>query len=98
MIRRGQVCACGCGQLAHDMHHAIFSRIKKYPELNDEKNLVPVNHLEHIARKFDNVKWRRFFWSYQVDKYGEKAMFEWLNNLPTKLDGRVKELKCILDN
>jgi hypothetical protein len=79
------MCECGCGQRGHDLHHALISRLKRFPELNDVENLVLVNHDEHIARKFDNVEWRKFFWKKQCDFYGEEHMKTWIAGLPAKL-------------
>ena len=87
------LCMCGCGGLGHDLHHAFIHNIKhkgksKYPELNDQRNLVWVNHWEHINRKFDTFEWRNKFWHIQCKRYGEKHMQEWLDSLPAKLDNR----------
>ena len=77
------LCSCGCGQQGHDMHHALIGRRKRFPELNAPRNLVPVNHWEHINRKFDNQKWRLFFWEHQCKKYGKDKMIEWVESCPT---------------
>lgn len=78
-------CACGCGQPAHDRHHGLIGRRKGYPVLDDERNLIPVNHWEHINRKFDNQFWRRKFWKRQVEIYGLPAMMEWIDAIPEKM-------------
>lgn len=78
ITRRGSTCDCGCGQRAHDLHHCFIGRRKGYPILDDERNLVIVNHAEHISRKFDVMIWRVFFWEVQCLRYGEKAMLEWI--------------------
>jgi len=82
----GWLCACGCGQRGHDLHHALFSRLKRFPYLDAAENLVLVNHDEHIARKFDNVEWRKKFWALQCKRYGVEHMEEWIAGLPAKLD------------
>ena len=82
-------CECGCRQTGHDLHHAFIGRKKGYPILDDERNLVLVNHREHISRKFDNRYWRKFFWDLQRLCYGESAMMEWVNSLPEKMRDRI---------
>lgn len=91
---RGYYCECGCGQEGHDAHHALIHNIKekgktKYEELNDERNLILVNHFEHINRKFDTLEWRRYFWKKQIERYGPTVMMEWLDSLPIKLRYRL---------
>jgi len=95
---RGTSCECGCWKQGHDLHHCFIHNIKqngrsKYPELNDPRNLVLVNHDEHISRKFDNKVWRQYFWEVQVDRYGYDKMMEWVNSLPAKIQGRIDFLK-----
>jgi hypothetical protein len=82
-------CACGCGQTGHDLHHCLIGRRKGFPELNAPENLILVNHLEHISRKFDNLEWRRKFWKIQCDRYGEQHMKQWVASLPDKLRHRL---------
>ena len=91
---RGGRCECGCGKVAHDLHHVFIHNIKrkgstKYPQLNDERNLVFVNHDEHILRKFDNQQWREYFWQVQIDRFGYDSMLEWMNSLPEKIKFRI---------
>ena len=85
---RGRFCECGCRHEAHDAHHALIHRMKKYPELDCEENIILVNHYEHIARTFDTLEWRRFFWKRQVKRYGKEHMEAWLARLPDKLKHR----------
>lgn len=92
--RRGYFCECGCGKEGQDAHHALIHHIKKqgktkYRELNDPRNLILVNHQEHINRKFDTREWRRKFWKMQVKRYGEASMMEWIDSLPEKLKYRL---------
>jgi len=82
-------CECGCGNYAHDLHHCFIPDDKYLDLLSDERNLVYVNHDEHIARKFDNREWRIKFWKIQCDRYGEAAMLEWVNSLPEKMRTRI---------
>jgi len=72
-------CDCGCMHNGHDLHHAFIGRMKGYPILDDERNLVLVEHSEHIARKFDNKEWRYHFWLRQVHRFGHPAMMEWVD-------------------
>jgi hypothetical protein len=85
---RGNHCECGCGRLAHDAHHCLIHRMKKYPELDCEENIALVNHDEHILRKFDTLEWRRYFWQVQIDRYGYDHMMNWMNTLSPKLNNR----------
>jgi len=57
--------------------------------LNDPRNLVLANHLEHISRKFDTTEWRLKFWEIQCKRYGEEAMMEWVYSLPAKIKPRM---------
>ena len=88
--QRGQFCQCGCGFFAHDAHHALIPNLKRFSEyVNDERNIILVNHSEHISRKFDNQEWRKKFYRLQVLRYGEKVMAEWIASLPDKLKHRL---------
>jgi len=98
--KRGGFCECGCGKQGHDAHHAFIHHIKrkgktKYKELNDPRNLIIVNHDEHINRKFDTRAWRIKFWKIQVNRYGEDSMMEWLNSLPEKIKPRMDFIERI---
>jgi hypothetical protein len=51
---RGPYCECGCNDFAHERHHCLIPQINKggkvkYPILDDERNLVLVNH--HTRKK-----------------------------------------------
>lgn len=85
--KRGYLCECGCGLPSSDRHHCLIPHLKRGGEiLNDERNLVLVNHHEHVdLKKFDNLEWRRRFWKLQCRRYGEAAMLEWVNALPEKM-------------
>ena len=87
--RNSRLCDCGCGKEGHDLHHAFIGRKKGYVILDDERNLVLVNHDEHIARKFDNQEWRKKFWIRQLRRYGLSRMSDWLMELPVKFDNRI---------
>ena len=81
------LCACGCGQRGHDLHH-IIPRDKRYPELDCKENLILVNHAEHIAGKFDTREWRQRFWDAKKARYGADHMRAWLAALPMKVKPR----------
>lgn len=82
-------CRCGCGKDGSDLHHAFIGRKKGCPVLDDDRNLVLVNHNEHIARKFDTRDYRIRFWKMQCAFYGQPAMMEWVNSLPEKMRDRI---------
>ena len=86
---RGAICECGCGRVGQDAHHALIGRRKKFPELDCPENIVIVNHVEHVLRKFDNIKWRIFFWEVQCKHYGYEHMIKWVESLPEKLKYRI---------
>jgi len=85
--QRGQYCDCGCNQFAHDAHHFAVPNLKRFSEwANDERNIVLVNHDEHISRKFDNDEWRLKFWKRNILRYGITSMLAWKDAAPAKLD------------
>ena len=92
---RGYLCDCGCGQENHDRHHCLIPQINKkgvtkWKELDDERNLVLVNHWEHVElKKFDNHEWRKRFWKIQVERYTKPVMMAWVDSLPAKLSNRL---------
>ena len=87
---RGSLCACGCGQVAHDKHHCLIPNLRRFEKcVNDNRNIALVNHNEHINRKFDNQQWRRKFYLQNVARYGQSAMDEWIASLPAKLAHRL---------
>lgn len=77
---RGFYCECDCGDAAQDRHHGLIPQLKKGGEiLDDERNLVLVNHHEHAdLKKFDNSEWRKKFWERNVRRYGYPSMMEWI--------------------
>lgn len=87
--RSSWLCDCGCGKPGHDLHHAFIGRKTGVPELDDERNLVLVNHDEHIARTFDNREWRKKFWVVQLKRYGIDRMADWLSSIPDKYYRRM---------
>lgn len=82
-------CDCGCGDAGHDLHHCFIGRKKGYPILDDDRNLVVVNHYEHIDRKFDTRAYRIWFWNRQCRFYGVASMMDWVNCLPPKMRDRI---------
>ena len=90
LSRRGSwLCDCGCGKPGHDLHHAFIGRKAGIPELDDERNLVLVNHDEHISRMFDTIEWRKKFWKVQLKRYGLSRMEAWITEIPVKLESRI---------
>jgi hypothetical protein len=90
LAKRGSmICDCGCGKQGHDLHHAFIGRKKGFIELDDERNLVLVNHDEHIAGKFDTLEWRKKFWTRQLKRYGLVRMNAWICELPTRMENRI---------
>lgn len=87
--KRGYLCDCGCNLRAEDRHHCFVPNLKRFPQMDVEENIVLVSHWEHTdERKFDNPKWRQYFWIVQCNRYGEEHMIEWLASWPKKLDNR----------
>lgn len=89
IAKRSRLCDCGCKSTGHDLHHCFLGRRKGVAILDDERNLVLVNHLQHVARMFDNRTWRIKFWQVQCKRYGEKAMLEWVSKIPAKMRSRI---------
>lgn len=72
---------------AHDAHHYAIPNLRRFSDyVNDERNIVLVNHAEHIVRLFDNDEWRLKFWKRNVLRYGITSMLAWKNAAPAKLD------------
>ena len=91
LAERGQFCECGCGLYAHDAHHALIPNLKRFSEyVNDKRNIIVVNHHEHVAlRKFGNHEWRVELCKRQGFPYGVEEMYEWVNSLPPQREHRV---------
>lgn len=85
---RGNKCECGCGKQAHDAHHCFIPNLARL-DTNDERNIMLVNHDEHISRKFDNRRWKLYFWNIQVERYGKDVMQEWVDSIPAKFRYRL---------
>lgn len=64
-----------------DMHHAFIGRKKGYPILDDYRNIVLVNHWDHINRVFDCRYWKSKFWALNVSRYGYAEMHDWANKV-----------------
>lgn len=87
LSERGQYCECGCKLWAHDVHHAFIPNLKRFSEyVNDPRNLILLNHEQHISRVFDNNEWRLKFWRLNVLRYGKTAMDDFRLSAPAKLD------------
>ena len=88
--RRGYLCECGCGLAGQDAHHCFIPNLKRFSEyVNDERNIMIVNHDQHVSRKFDNLAWKKKFWKRQVLRYGQPAMDAWIESLPAKMKHRI---------
>ena len=84
---RGQYCDCGCGLYSHDAHHAFVPNLKRFSEyVNDPRNIILVNHDQHISRMFDNAEWRLKFWKRNVLRFGAEAMEDFRRSAPAKMD------------
>lgn len=66
-------------------HHALLRRDKRFPELDDEKNLILVCPYCHMTGIVDSKDARRVFWTKLCNRYGEFAMLDWLESLPLKV-------------
>lgn len=87
LAERGQYCECGCSLFCHDAHHAFVPNLKRFSEwVNDPRNIILVNHEQHISRMFDCPEWRLKLWKRQELRYGKDKMQEWLDAAPAKLD------------
>jgi hypothetical protein len=87
IAKRGSFCQCGCGLYAHDAHHAFVPNLKRFQEyVNDQRNIILLNHEQHISRMFDNDHWRRKFWRLNVIRFGAEAMEDFRRSAPAKLD------------
>ena len=87
---RGPMCEI-CGERpAEHRHHALYGRAKRYPELNDERNIQIVCVVCHLytgaADTWDN---RMNFWLVQCDRYGKADMIAWHEGLPMKVKERA---------
>ena len=85
----GMLCDCGCGQLGTTIHHCIIGRHKGHPELDDYRNYALVNMWEDSTRKFDNRKWRMFFYQLNEKRFYRDVMWLWVESLPEKMRSRI---------
>jgi hypothetical protein len=84
---RGQYCDCGCKLFAHDAHHAFIPQLKRFKAYADDpRNIILLNHDQHISRMFDNNEWRRKFWRLNVLRFGAEAMEDFRRSAPAKMD------------
>jgi len=66
-------------------HHALIRRDKRFPELDDEKNLILVCPHCHMSGEVDSKEARKIFWTRLCERYTEFAMLDWLESLPLKI-------------
>jgi hypothetical protein len=58
--------------------------MKGKPELNNERNLMPVCRECHSSGAVNSYFARVWFWDQQVEKYGRDDMITWWESLPMK--------------
>ena len=83
--RRGWLCENCRKNRATDLHHCLFRRMKRYPELNHEINFECLCHECHLQGYGDTLDHRRVFYTRQVNRYGYDVVMEWLDGLPFKI-------------
>ena len=82
--KRGWACEiCGHATVYLERHHVFIHRMKRYPELDNERNLQIVCYPCHIKVGHTHEN-KRAFWAKQLERYGDKNMREWYASLPTK--------------
>jgi hypothetical protein len=83
--RRVNLCEWCNERVACQRHHALIRRDCRFPELDDEKNLILVCEACHYIGVVDSKDARRVFWTKLCNRYGEFAMLDWLESLPLKI-------------
>ena len=84
--KRNYVCEYCHIRPATDLHHALISRMKRYPELDCEENYMVACAFCHTGKELlDTQQVREWFWGVQVNRYGHAHMLEWIKNLPLKV-------------
>lgn len=82
---RGHYCEHCFGRLATDLHHCLFNRDKRFPELDCAENYMIVCHECHMSGEVDATAIRQKFWQTQYKRYGYDHMKAWANGLPFKI-------------
>lgn len=83
--KRGHSCEWCHKREGCQRHHALLRRDKRFPELDDEKNLILVCIECHYTGAVDSKEARRIFWNRLCERYSELAMLDWLESLPLKV-------------
>lgn len=83
--RRGDMCEICHKRKATDLHHCLFRRDKRKPELNHEINYECLCHECHMEGLGDSFDHRCAFYIRQVERYGFLVVHAWLESLPFKL-------------
>lgn len=73
-----------CGLVtATQLHHCIFRRDKRRPELDCGENLMPTCETCHMSGEVDTPEARKTFWAAQIKRGYD--MEKWYNNLSMKV-------------
>ena len=84
--RRGWYCEYCHLRRATQKHHALFGRMKRYPELDAEENMMIVCPDCHTGKELlDTQEVREWFWKIQCERYGLDHMLAWIKSLPLKV-------------
>jgi hypothetical protein len=83
--RRGYLCEICRKNKATDLHHCLFRRDKRKPELNHEINYEILCHTCHMQGLGDTFDHRCAFYIRQVERYGFLVVMAWLESLPLKI-------------
>jgi hypothetical protein len=83
--RRGYLCEICRKRQATDLHHCLFRRDKRKPELNHEINYECLCHDCHMMGLGDGFDHRCQFYIRQVERYGYLEVMSWLESLPLKI-------------
>jgi hypothetical protein len=80
---RGRKCEC-CNLPASSLqrHHWLYHRDKRFPILDDERNIGLVCEICHSSGKVNSYESRNMFYTRQLLRYPDLNM--WLANLPFK--------------
>jgi hypothetical protein len=83
IAERGELCECGCGRKATEVHHCLIHTMKKYHNiLTCEENCMLLARECHSSGEWNSYEGRVKFWGMQCKRYGKKHMILWLENLP----------------
>lgn len=90
---RGRQCElCGKVSAVLDLDHAIVSKKKGHPELDDEKNYIVLCRNCHFNKKkgWEYIKWA---WRVNCARYGRLTMIEWLKSVDLITKPTVESLE-----